>query len=407
MKKVLFITWDSDQTNYLESLFLPIFEGIQKQGDYKFLIAQFSWASKSEVIRIKNLAMEKNLDYFHLSVNRFPHPFIGTILTTLGGAFKLKNLISREDVKILMPRSTMPALMINRLQSWIKSKNLQVIFDADGFPLQERVDFTGMNSKSLQFRFLKKQETQLLHHANAVLTRSNRAIEIHLQNHPDLKRFRFFKVRNGRDSNFFKVDEEVRIKLRAELKYSDEDQVWVYTGSLGPAYAWNQLIEIFRYFIAQNEPVKLLILTKNLSFLKDRIPGDLLSRIQIHNIDYKKIPDYLNVGDLGISLRTPSPSLSGLFPIKLGEYLLTGLPILASIQVGDTEELIKKREEMIGVDLAKEGFAKNVYQTWKNTGILNRFEIRSWAMNEFSLENSIKDYLIAMEFLEKSACLKA
>lgn len=401
MKKVLFVTWDSDQTNYLESLFFPIFDGIQKQGGFKFLIAQFSWASPAEINRIKKLAEGNRLDYFHFPVARFPHPAIGSAVAVLKSEYQLKELILREKAEILMPRSTMPAWMVNRMQSWIKSNNLRVVFDADGFPLQERVDFAGMNPKGFQYHFLKKQETRSLHQADAVLTRSNRAIEIHVKNNPDLDGLKFFKVRNGRNPDVFKIDEESRIRLRSELNYSEEDVVWVYTGSLGSAYAWEPLLGIFRYFISQKERVRLLILTRNPSYLDDKIPEDLVDRIQVLSLAYEKIPDYLNAGDLGISLRVPAPSLAGLFPIKLGEYLLTGLPVFTAIQIGDTAEWIEKRKELIGVDLGNPDFAKIAYQSWKDIGSLDRAETRDWALREFSLENSIQDYLGALGALDK------
>ncbi|HSF56005.1 MAG TPA: hypothetical protein VLA71_19775, partial [Algoriphagus sp.] len=205
---------------------------------------------------------------------------------------------------------------------------------------------------------------------------------------------------NGRDPKLFKIDYAVRAKLRSELKYSENDLVWVYTGSLGPAYSWNQLLEIFRFFISKAESVKLLVLTRNSSYLNDKIPEELSERIQILSTDYSNIPDYLNVGDLGISLREPSPSLAGLFPIKLGEYLLTGLPVFASIQVGDTLEWKEKSKGIIGVDLSRKDFADHAYQDWKNMGLINPIEIRNYALQEFSLENSVMDYLSALESLK-------
>jgi hypothetical protein len=407
LKKVLFITWDSDQTNYLESLFFPIFSGIQNRSGYKFLIAQFSWAPPAEINRIKKLAEGSQLDYFHFPVSRFPHPLIGSLWTVLKSERQIKNLIEKEKVEILIPRSTMPAWIVNRIQAWIKSNDLRIIFDADGFPLQERIDFAGLSSGSLQYRFLKNQETRLLRQADAVLTRSKRAIEIHLQNHPGLDLSKFFKVSNGRNPDIFKIDEKSRTRLRSELKYSERDVIWVYTGSLGPAYAWEHLLEIFRYFISQEEPVKLLILTRNSPYLNDRIPEDLIPRIQIFDVGYEKIPEYLNAGDLGINLRVPAPSLAGLFPIKLGEYLLTGLPVFTAIQIGDTPEWTEKRKEMIGVDLSRVDFAKDTYLAWKDIGHPNRMEIRDWALQEFSLENSIKDYLAALESLKNQEVVSA
>ena len=45
MRNILFITWDSPETRYLERLFLPIFTGLRARG-YRFHVLQFSWGSE-------------------------------------------------------------------------------------------------------------------------------------------------------------------------------------------------------------------------------------------------------------------------------------------------------------------------------------------------------------------------
>lgn len=401
LKNLLFITWDSDQTNYLESLFFPIFSGIQQKSKIRIFVAQFSWAKKEEVNRIKKIADQHDLAYFHFRVSRFPHPALGTIKAVLESSYQLTQLIFQKKIDILMPRSTIPAMMVNRIKSWIKAHAVQVIYDADGFPIQERVDFAGLNPNGFQHRYFEKQENLMLHLSDAVLTRSKRAISIHMKNNPDLERGKFFRVRNGRDENFFRIDNEKRGERRKELGYKNTDQVWVYTGSLGPAYAWDKLLELLRFFLFRGENVKLLVLTRTPDFIQDKLPVDLLERIKLVRTEFSNIPDYLNAGDLGISLRMPAPSLSGLFPIKLGEYLLTGLPVFASVQVGDTGEWIKERRGLMGIDLDEPDFAQKSYRQWKELSGLDREGLRKWAIEQFSLGKAVRDYLEVFEFLEK------
>ena len=398
LKNILFITWDSGQTNYLESLFFPIFQGIQKEG-YRFHIAQFSWASRSEVERIEHLAEIHEVAYFHFQVSRFPNALTGTLWSLIKSYPSLKKLISDHRIDIVLPRSTMPALLVNRLYAWIKANDLKLIFDADGFPLEERIDYSGLKSNSFQYRFLKANENRMIRRSDAVLTRSLKAIAHHLAG-GDLQESRFFRVRNGRDNSLFRIDENLRRKLRAELNYSENDLVFIYTGSLGPAYAWDKTLEIFKYFLGKDKPVKMLVLTRDVSFLIGKLPIELLDLIQVLIVDFRQVPEYLNVGDLGISLRSPAPSLAGLFPIKLGEYLLTGLPVLASIQVGDSMDWITERKELIGINLDDPDFAALAYNDWQAMGSIDSVELRNWAMSNFSLNCAIEDYLVALKSLE-------
>ena len=101
-----------------------------------------------------------------------------------------------------MPRSIMPAFMANRLHNI----NATLIFDADGLPLQERVDFSGLLQSSKQYQFLKREEDKILNKADLVLTRSEKAIQIHSKTIKAENNDKFSVVFNGRDTNFWFSD---------------------------------------------------------------------------------------------------------------------------------------------------------------------------------------------------------
>lgn len=117
---ILFITWDSDQTNYLENLFLPIFQGIQQQKPWRFHVMQFSWAPPQEIARIRLLAEKASISYLHIPVSRQPTAALGSLWTLAGGIRKIKNYLQNNEINYLMPRSTPPAWMVLRLGSWLK-----------------------------------------------------------------------------------------------------------------------------------------------------------------------------------------------------------------------------------------------------------------------------------------------
>jgi glycosyltransferase involved in cell wall biosynthesis len=53
-----------------------------------------------------------------------------------------------------------------------------------------------------------------------------------------------------------------------------------------------------------------------------------------------EVPRHLAAGDLGLALRQPTFSMQAVAPIKLGEYLLCGVPVLATRGIGDSEALV-------------------------------------------------------------------
>ena len=62
-------------------------------------------------------------------------------------------------------------------------------------------------------------------------------------------------------------------------------------------------------------------------------PGDVVVR----RVPPGQVPSYLAAADLGLAFRAPSFSQRGVCPIKVGEYLLCGTPVLATRGVGDVD----------------------------------------------------------------------
>lgn len=391
--KVLFISWDSDQTNYMENLFFPIFEGLQKEMDCQFFVLQFSWANAAEVNRIANLAKELQLTYQQQQVRRKPNPILGTLLTTQLGQKSIKSMVEKYGITHLMPRSTMPAMMVNSIFKWAKKKNLKVIFDADGLPIQERVDYAGLKENSLQYQWLKKAETKLLKLSDIVLVRSTLAINEHLKNIGQTYKPKFFKVSNGRIKNRFKPDPIIRKKIREDLNILPETKLWLYSGSIGPQYLLAEMLQLFEAYHKYNPKSKFLFLVRSSSVLTEAIPNRLKHAIVIKTVKYAFLPAFYAAADLGVSLRKPAPSLAGIAPIKVSEYLLAGLPIISSKGIGDLDEMIGEESFCFKYPPNEQRTINNWLNDIKD---ISREHIREKSIPWFSLENSIGEYKQAL-----------
>ncbi|NVK53933.1 MAG: glycosyltransferase family 4 protein [Flavobacteriaceae bacterium] len=398
MKTVLYITWDSDQTNYLESLFFPIFDGVQIEGDYQFIVYQFSWASLEEVDRIRRLALGQGVDYIHHPVPRKKGRLQGTLEALLKGREEIKKLIRNRAIEIIMPRSTLPAILINSIYGFLRKHHLKIVFEADGFPIQERIDFSGLAPDSIQTRFFLQQEGKLLFRAHAILTRSYKAIDIHLKKIGEDYRSKFFVASNGRDPDFFYFRKEKREEIREALGIKEGEFCWVYVGSLGPAYGNNEMIAIFDQAQARFGNLRFLILPNDLTYAKNHLNSEFPDRIHIHSVPFAEIPNFLSAADIGISFRKNAPSLAGLFPIKLGEYLLCGLPILGSLNMGDAADYLSDKKFVLALDLDKTEEWYHSLESLPALAGLDREAIRAFALEYFSLEKSVRTYLNALDF---------
>lgn len=392
LKNILFITWDGPQTSYMEGLFMPIFQEIAKQGDYQFHVVQFTWADAQKIAHTKAAADQMGITYTAWPVLRKPNVSVGSLLTVLSSAGKIKKYIRENNIHIVMPRSTFPAMIVNQ----IKNKNFKLILDADGLPIEERIDFAGLKKESFQYKLMKSAETKMLQSADAVITRSQKAIDIHTAHIGQSYRTKFSVVFNGRDKNVFDYQLTLREKVRQKLGLKDE-LLFVYAGSLGPQYCLTEMLEIFQAY-AEKREAKFLILTGNTEFAEENIPSELKPHVILKSVPAEKVSFYLNGGDVAFGLRKPTFSMQGVAPIKLGEYLLCGLPVIASKGIGDTEKILENFEECYLYDhsiglLPQIAHLKNFIE---KAIFANRNNIAEKAQHYFSLEAAAESYLKAM-----------
>lgn len=339
--RVLFVTWDGPNSFYLESLFLPIFKLLLNRG-IAFHIVQFTWADKSERARLKNALEDQGVTYQSISVIRRPLS-AGSLATTFFGARHIKRAIRRLQIDIVMPRSTLPAMSsILALKDY---PDVGLLFDADGLPHDERVDFGEMSPYSIAYRLLRDFEVLAVRRADAVLTRSRKAIDILVaRGGAGVNPGKFKVVTNGRDENLFKPAlQDERSEVRRSLSFEDDAPLLVYVGSsIQGKYCGREIFEFFRTVYAYRHDARLLLLTSSMreaDFLLKEFE-ELRPFCHIKHVLSENVPRYLSACDLGLVLIHPKFSMQAVAAIKLGEYLLCGLPVLASSGIGDSDEMV-------------------------------------------------------------------
>lgn len=394
MKNLLFITWDGPQTSYIEGLFMPIFQEIAKKTDIQFHVIQFTWASSEKTATVKKVAQEAGIVYTAFPVHRKPIASLGSFYTVLTASKKLEKYIKENQIDIVMPRSTFPAMMVNAL----KRTSCKIIFDADGLPLEERVDFAGLKKESRQYQWLKSAETKLLKNADAVITRSQKAIDIHVAAIGEHYRSKFCVVHNGRDPEIFKKNPESRAKARLHLEVEGEDKLFVYCGSLGDQYCFTEMLQIVDEY-QKSASAKFLILTGNTAFAEEKLDGKHNSNFIIKSVPFEEVSFWLAAADVAFALRKPSFSMQGVAPIKLGEYLLMGLPTIASKGIGDTEEMLQSIPNCYLFDHENKNSIAEVVQFSRNLKDCKHEDLRQVGLHYFSLSNSADSYLAVLNRL--------
>lgn len=397
---VLFVTWDGPQVSYLESLFLPIFKGLQSYG-YNFHVLQFTWGDKQIHKKRQKACEEAGCSYQMVSVFRKPAS-IGAMLTSLAGAFYIRSAIHNYNIDIVMPRSTLPAL--GTLLA-LRKRPEKVVFDADGLPLDERIDFAGRTPSGFLHRFLRDIEAESVRNADVVLTRSKKAVSIlHARAGAGTTESKFHVVSNGRDAALFHPGSfDSRLALRNNLGVASGGALIVYAGSLGAQYGVPAMLSLFKEIKNLNKGAHFLVLTGNPEVMEAATANlpDIKDDVTIKSVPSDEVPCYLAAADLGLAFRDPTFSMQGVAPIKLGEYLLCGVPVVATKGVGDAHYIDENSGYLVNHDDAQ--LNEKVADWFAGKVLPERevFRMRCRLIGEryFSLSSSVNDYLNALSAL--------
>jgi hypothetical protein len=399
MKNVLFITWDGPQVSYLESLFLPIFSSLMSKGEFGFHILQFSWASDEIVSRRRKTCEASGCSYTAVSVLRKPVA-IGGLISAGMGLWHVRRVIKERNIDILLPRSTLPALSCLLA---LRSGDKKLVFDADGLPLDERVDFAGQSPLSVIYRALRDIEAQAVRRADAVLTRSRKAITVlQARAGAGTSDDKFHVVSNGRDSALFSPgDLDGRTTIKKRLSIHDDAPLVVYAGSLGPQYLPEAMLSLFGFIRKSRPDSHFLVLTGSPEFMRDLVStydSTLASGMTIKRVDANEVPGWLAAADLGLAFREPTFSMQGVAPIKLGEYLLCGVPVVATRGVGDSHFIDENSGFLVDgcdsetLEAVADWFIHKVLPAREGY----RAHCRSVGVDHFSLESSVEAYRKAL-----------
>jgi glycosyltransferase involved in cell wall biosynthesis len=255
--------------------------------------------------------------------------------------------IRRHRPKLLHSRSSLPlpvALVLVRLFK------MRFLYDADSVLSEEYVDIGYASRDSTGVKLLRFCERAARKRAArmVVLTQALKG------------RFAAEGVRAPIDvipccvdTERFRVSARERQRLRQELGLREDQRLLVYVGKPGSWYLVEETFEFFRESKSLDASAKLLIVTQSDAAAFHEIADE--ARIDRNDYFIKPaaanaVPGWLAAADAGLSLIRQVPSKQGSSPVKIGEYLAAGLPVVTTDRIGDCTSLITKANAGVVVD---------------------------------------------------------
>jgi glycosyltransferase involved in cell wall biosynthesis len=125
---------------------------------------------------------------------------------------------------------------------------------------------------------------------------------------------------------------------------------------------------------------------------KAKSKGIDVSKIIIKSAERKEVVNYIRAADLGIFFIKNTFSKSASSPVKQGEMMACGLPVVCNAGIGDTDFIVKKYNSGILVEELDERFYHKAISSLENVQF-DTNHISAGAKDYFSLEQGIQKYV--------------
>lgn len=217
-------------------------------------------------------------------------------------------------------------------------------YDADGPLSQEYVDAGIWPAGSFLHRLTTRAERCAFRSADrvAVLTR-RRADEIACLARPPIH-----ILPCAVDTDRFCPRPEARKQFREQDKLTGV--VLAYTGKCGGWHLVEPMLDYALELRAIAGEVSLLVLSHDPpeAFAAEARRRGL--HCVVRPVAPAEVPAHLAAADVGLSFRKDAPSQRAASPIKIGEYLACGLPVVITLGTGDYEALLTRERTGVVVD---------------------------------------------------------
>ncbi len=391
---VLYLTYDGLTDPLGQSQIIPYMQGMASLG-YSITIIS---CEKTDRLEKDGSVIQSLLQQFGIQWQPVLYSNVIPVvsqLTTLHRLYKAaKKLLQQKNYSIIHCRSTLPAMVGYRLK---KQFSIPLIFDMRGFWAEERVEGNIWPQNKILYRsiykYILKQEKMLLAESDHIISLTNAGKQIMLNQQvkkpisviPCCADFQHFNPET--------ISANASLELRRKLSIPDDAFVLIYTGSIGTWYLLDEMMQFFKEFVSAHENSFFLLITRekheliNTAAQKAKAP---LSKIKMASAGRNEMPLYLSLANASIYFIKPGFSKQASSPVKQGEALSMGIPVITNSGIGDSDDIIFTNN--FGWVLQLNSDYGKAIQEIKSTPT-DRGEIRRKSHEILSLDSGIEKYL--------------
>lgn len=399
-KHILYISYDGMTDPLGQSQVLPYLVGLSGLGYHFSLVScEKPDAFQRRKAVIEAICKEHNIEWHPLPYTKSP-PVISTILDIRRIREQCEMIVSQKQVDLVHCRSYIPALIGMEIKY---RKGIPFIFDMRGFWADEKRDAGAWPETNpiyrWAYRYFKRKEKAFLESADCIisLTEAGKK-EILSWKHVRRDSLPITVIPCCADLAFFDyntIPGQGSIDLRKKLQIPEEALVLGYLGSLGTWYMLEEMVLFFSvllevrpdsYFlvVSNDQPGELAKLLQ-----KNKIPA---TRVVVTQANRETVPLHLSVFDVGVFFIRPTYSKIASSPVKHGELMGMGIPLICNKGVGDVDSIIKNTSTGHAIDDFSADAFHHAAEAIDTIRAIDKQQIRTFAFEYYDLQKGVTKY---------------
>ncbi|WP_276504477.1 glycosyltransferase [Terrimonas pollutisoli] len=399
VREVLYLSYTGMTDPLGQSQVLPYLNGLSKTGQYKFVLVSFEKAKNFAQLGdfIKEYCHESGIIWHPLSYTAKP-----PVWSTFKDVERMKKLTEKlaneYRFSLIHCRSYIAALAGLHLK---KKFSIPFLFDMRSFWADERVE-GGLWSLSnplyrLIYKYFKKKERQFLRQSDHIISLTDNAKKEILSWKVNFPLAPITVIPCCVDIEIFDpttIIEQQKIEAYNSLKIPVGATVISYLGSVGTWYMLDEMLAfVKRYQLAEPDSY-FMILTHESELMIQKAAESAnvdVSHLRVKKVQRKEVPIYLSLSKFSLFFIKPVFSKKASSPVKQGEIMAMGIPVVCNDGIGDTSEIVEKSSAGYVIrEFSTIAYDKIIEEL--RTAVFDRSEIRKGAFDFFSLSNGISLY---------------
>ncbi|MGD9491765.1 MAG: glycosyltransferase [Bacteroidales bacterium] len=342
--QVIYISYDGMCDPVGASQVLPYIAELSKQ-NIEFFLISFEKPEKFETGEATVRAMLEGLPvhWFPLRYTKNP-PVFSTMIDLRKMKILCRKICRENKIDFIHARSYISALAAMHMH---RKRKIPFIFDMRGFWADERIDGQIWSLKNpvfrIIYRFFKQKEKQLLSESATVVSLTCAAKNYMIENWnihenkihviPCAADYLHFKEQNQSVVDEFRLQHHVPAVSGKTL---------IYIGSTGTWYMLQEMFDFYTIFRNQFPASQFILCINEMNAVVEKMKQQYADEIVVlQRIPRSDMPLVLSLADYSIMFIKPAFSKMASSPIKLGESLAMGVPVICNAGVGDLGNIEK------------------------------------------------------------------